>query len=84
MSKKKGKRLVDVLDEEYTTPPKDLLKIVTEKFVKLNNRVVTNSKMPKHNTDVKWCSDMVDKIGEGNIPSREEMKTANILWRQYK
>ena len=82
--KKKGKRLVDVLDEEFNGATAEFLKVVTEKFVKLFSRVSNNSKMPRHNTDVKWCGDMVDKIGEGTIPSKEELETANILWRQYK
>ena len=84
MPSKKGKRLVDVLDEDFHKISKDFLKVATEKFVKLNNKVITNSTMPKHNTDVKWCSDMIDKIGEGNIPSKRELEIANQLWRQYK
>ena len=81
---KKGKRLVDVLGEEFNGATGEFLKVVTEKFVRLFSRVSHNSKLPKHNTDIKWCSDMVDKIGEGTIPTKKELETANILWKQYK
>jgi len=81
---KKGKRLVDVLDEKFNGATGEFLKAVTEKFVKLHTRVVTNSRMPKYNTDIKWCGKMIDKIGEGTIPTKQELETANTLWKQYK
>ena len=84
MPNKKGKRLVDVLGEEFNGATGEFLKAVTDKFVRLITRVSHNSKMPKYSTDVKWCSRMIDKIGEGTIPSKKELETANQLWRQYK
>ena len=38
----------------------------------------------EHNNDVKWCKEMLDKIGNGTIPTKRELETANTLWRQYK
>ena len=54
------------------------------KFVKLHTRITINSKIPKHNTDVKWCDDMANKINEGTIPSKGDLEIANILWKRYK
>jgi len=82
--KKKGKRLVDVLDEDFNGATAEFLKVVTEKFVKLFTRISDTSKLPMQNTDLKWCNDVIDKIGEGTIPTKRELETANILWRQYK
>ena len=81
---KKGKRLVDVLDEEFNDTTGEFLKVVTDKFVKLYYLVKRNSKIPKHNTDIKWCTKMMNKIAEGTLPTKKELETANILWRQYK
>ena len=84
MSNKKGKRLVDVLGEEFNGATGEFLKAATEKFVRLFTRVSENSKMPKHNTDLKWCGDVIDKLGDGVIPSKSDLETANQLWKQYK
>ena len=59
---KKGKRLVDVLDEEFNDTTGEFLKVVTDKFVKLYYLVKRNSKIPKHNTDIKWSTKMMNKI----------------------
>ena len=82
--KRKSKRLVDVLDEEFNGATGEFLKVVTEKFVKLHSRILNTARLPKHNTDLKWCESRIDEIGEGTIPSKQELETANILWRQYK
>ena len=84
MPNKKGKRLVDVLGEEFNGATGEFLKAATEKFVRLFTRVSENSKMPKHNNDVKWCTKMMNRIAEGRIPTKKELETANILWKQYK
>lgn len=82
---KKGKRLKDVLDEKYTPwPSKKFLKTLTYKFVKLHSRIVSNSNIPKHNNDLKWCGKVIDKLGDGVTPSKSDLETANILWKQYK
>ena len=82
MKTKKGKRLVDVLDEEFNGATGEFLRVVTEKFVKLYYLVKRNSQVI--NPDVDWCSKMVDKIGEGTLPTKKELETANQLWKQYK
>ena len=84
MPNKKGKRLVDVLGEEFNGATGELLKAVTEKFVKLFYLVKRNSKLPKHNKDIDWCKNMLDKVANGTIPTKRELETANILWKQYK
>ena len=84
MPKKKAKRLVDVLDEEFNGATGEFLKVVTDKFVKLYYLVKRNSKLPKHNKDIDWCKNMLDKVANGTIPTKRELETANILWKQYK
>ena len=86
MKTKKGKRLVDVLDEQFNGATGEFLKAVTDKFVKLFTRVTdkTNKHKKKWEDDVKWCTDMIDTIGEGTIPTKLELERANDLWRMYK
>ena len=84
MPNKKGKRLVDVLGEEFNGATGEFIKVATDKFVKLFYLVKRNSRLPKHNKDIDWCKKMLDKIGDGNIPTKRELETANILWKQYK
>ena len=84
MNKKKGKRLVDVLGEEFNGATGEFIKVATDKFVKLFYLVKRNSKLPKHNKDIDWCREMLDKVGDGTIPTKRELETANILWKQYK
>ena len=84
MKTKKGKRLVDILGEEFNGATGEFLKAVTEKFVKLFYLVKRNSKLPKHNKDIDWCKNMLDKVANGTIPTKRELETANILWKQYK
>ena len=84
MKTKKAKRLVDVLDEEFNGATGEFLRVVTEKFVKLYYLVKRNSKLPKHNKDIDWCKNMLDKVANGTIPTKRELETANILWKQYK
>ena len=88
MKTKKGKRLVDVLDEEFNGATGEFLKVVTDKFVKLYYLVKrakqTLSTRGKYNKDVDWCQEMIDKIGGGTIPTKLELERANDLWRMYK
>ena len=70
MPNKKGKRLVDVLGEEFNGATGEFLKAVTEKFVKLFYLVKRNSKLPKHNKDIGWCRDMLDKVANCTIPTK--------------
>ena len=85
---KKGKRLVDVLGEEFNGATGEFIKVATDKFVKLFY-LVKRSKQTlnargKYNKDIDWCREMLDKVGEGTIPTKGELETANILWKQYK
>ncbi len=88
MKTKKAKRLVDVLDEQFNGATGEFLKVVTDKFVKLYYLVKRNSKITKfsksHHDDIEWCTKMMNKIAEGTIPTKKELETANILWKQYK
>ena len=88
MPNKKGKRLVDVLDEEFNGATGEFIKVATDKFVKLFY-LVKRSKQTlntrgKYNTDIDWCREMLDKVGEGTKPTKRELETANQLWKQYK
>jgi len=88
MKTKKAKRLVDVLDEEFNGATGEFLKVVTDKFVKLYYLVKRNSKITKfsksHSDDMEWLHTMMNKIGEGAIPTKLELERANDLWRMYK
>ena len=82
MPNKKGKRLVDVLDEEFDKDRDVLVKSFTEKFLKLWGIVLNNRSASEK--DKTWCSDMIDTIGKGTIPTRDELLHANSLWKIYK
>ena len=88
MKTKKAKRLVDVLDEKFNGATGEFLKVSTDKFVKLfylvkRSKETLNTR-GKYNKDVDWCRGMLDKVGEGTIPTKKELETANQLWKQYK
>ena len=87
MKTKKAKRLVDILDEPFNGATGEFLKAVTEKFVKLfyivKHQPKTLNTRGEYNKNIDWCSEMLDKVGEGTIPTKKELQTANQLWKQY-
>jgi len=84
MKLKKGKRLVDVLDDNWNGATGDFLIVVQEKMIRLHNIVNKPSPNIENTQDLKWVEGMMDNCNGGLIPSKGELKTANILWDKYK
>ena len=72
--------------DNYTTPPKSKLGNTIPKLVKLVV-AIENKKGPQMNIDdhdYRWAKDRLEYMEEeGRRLSKDEMETANELWRVY-
>ncbi len=72
--------------DNYTTPPKSKLGNTILKLVKLVV-AIENKKGPQMNIDdhdYRWAKDRLEYMEEeGRRLSKDEMETANELWRVY-
>ena len=81
----KGSRLVDVLDEKGVGP--EAREFWNKIFGKMNILLVaiekTNPSIDDY--DLRWVSDRIEYWNsEERLLSKEEMETANSLYRKYK
>ena len=79
---KSSKRLKDVLDEEY----KDYGWII-KKLLQLKAHIIkANVRLDEEGgDDLRWIDRILGEYEEeGYIPMKEELQTANRLWRKYR
>jgi hypothetical protein len=74
----KGKRLVDVLDEEVN----DNSMILT-KFIILLQRIEASNPNIDH-FDLRWVEHKIEQLKGGVVPTKEDLKKANIIYKQWK
>ena len=74
----KGKRLVDVLDNLDTSG----VGKVYDKFVVLYTRMEkTNPNID--NTEFRWVENIIEKMEDGYIPTKNDLLTANLYWNKW-
>ena len=74
----KGSRLVDVLDEEVN----DNSMILT-KFIILLQRIEASNPSIDH-LDLRWVEHKIEQLKDGVVPTKEDLKKANIIYKQWK
>jgi hypothetical protein len=76
-AKMKGKRLVDVLDEEI-----DDNSIILTKFILLLQRMeATNPNID--NSELRWVENRIDRLKDGEILTKNDLLTANLYWKKW-
>jgi hypothetical protein len=81
----KGSRLVDVLDEKGVGP--EAREFWNKIFGKLKILVdlIERTNPSIDDSDLRWCTDRIEYWNsEERLLSKEEMETANSLYRKYK
>ena len=83
----KGSRLVDVLDDESIVKMnKSKWDIIFGKLKKLGTAIEMywGESMDIDNVQYRWVNDRIEYYeNDGRLLTKEEMKTANELWRRY-
>ena len=75
----KGKRLVDVLDEDWV----DTHGPTYDKFVLLYKRM--ESKNPNiDDFNLRWVEKKIEDMEGGIVLEREDLEKANTIWKKYK
>ena len=83
----KGSRLVDVLEKEGVTP--EHREFWNKMFAKMNTLLVAieSAKGPGmsiDDTEYRWVTDRIEYWNsEERLLSKDEMETANKLWKKY-
>ena len=73
----KGKRLVDVLDEEI-----DDNSIILTKFILLLQRMeATNPNID--DPELRWVEHKIDQFKEDVKPTKNDLLTANLYWKKW-
>ena len=76
-AKMKGKRLVDVLDEEI-----DDNSIILTKFILLLQRMeATNPNID--DPELRWVENRIDRLKDGEILTKNDLLTANLYWKKW-
>ncbi len=76
-AKMKGKRLVDVLDEEI-----DDNSIILTKFILLLQRMeATNPNID--NSELRWVENRIDRLKDEEILTKNDLLTANLYWKKW-
>jgi hypothetical protein len=76
-AKMKGKRLVDVLDEEI-----DDNSIILTKFILLLQRMeATNPNID--DPELRWVENRIDRLKDGEILTKNDLLTANLYWNKW-
>ena len=81
----KGSRLVDVLDEKGVGP--EAREFWNKIFGKLKILVdlIERTNPSIDDSDLRWCTDRIEYWNsEERLLSKDEMETANSLYRKYK
>ena len=80
----KGSRLVDVLDEKGVGP--EAREFWNKIFGKLKILVdlIERTNPSIDDSDLRWCTDRIEYWNsEERLLSKDEMETANNLWKKY-
>ena len=73
----KGKRLVDVLDEEI-----DDNSIILTKFILLLQRMEdTNPNID--DPELRWVEHKIEQMEDGYTPTKNDLLTANLYWNKW-
>ena len=73
----KGKRLVDVLDEEI-----DDNSIILTKFILLLQKMEdTNPNID--DPELRWVENIIEKMEDGYTPTKNDLLTANLYWKKW-
>ena len=73
----KGKRLVDVLDEEVD----DNSMILTKFIILLQRMEATNPNID--NSELRWVENRIDRLKDGEILTKNDLLTANLYWKKW-
>ena len=83
----KGKRLVDVLDDKGVNPKhREFWDRVFGKLKKLGTAIemFKGPSMNIDDTDYRWVNDRIEYYeAEERLLTKDEMQTANDLWKKY-
>ena len=83
----KGKRLVDVLDDKGVNPKhREFWERVFGKLKKLGTAIEMyyGSSMSIDNVEYRWVNDRIEYWNsEERLLTKEEMTTANEMWKKY-
>ena len=57
---------------------------VIDKLLKLNERIAVDKISDGREKDLIWCQRLVSDVKDsGLVPSKEEFKMANLMWKKY-
>ena len=73
----KGKRLVDVLDEEVD----DNSMILTKFIILLQRMEATNPNID--DPELRWVENIIEKMEDGYTPTKNDLLTANLYWKKW-
>ena len=78
MPSKKGKRLVDVLDEKN-------LSLIHSKFLKLKQRIYESNPIPEgpYDLELEWVEKKINEIEAGIKLDKNDLLQANLYWRKH-